>query len=227
MRDNSTPELISAISAPAITTYIAARLAFKSETLFVWTGINAIQPNGSGDYLLDNHTFDPLVAGVMVELGENTFTMAGSNELTVSLNIPSDPTIAIAAAQTYPDEYQGREATLWRAIMVRPSDPLAEPAWLWRRIRSGAMDKVEIQADGMSHRFNLTIESHQANISNASNQTYLNQRDYDPTDASQDYAPAIANGDPAPSKTYLGGYAQGASLFGGVGGYFLNKIAEQ
>lgn len=199
MRDGNTPQLEGAVSAPSITTYIAARLEFKSETLFVWTGINAIQVKGQGDWRLDGNTFDPLVNGVVVDIGENTFTMNGSNELQIALNIPSDATIAIAASQTYPNEYQSRPATFWRAIKVSSGDPLAEPVFIFRPIRTGRMDKVEIQADGSSHKFLLTIESHQSFISNASNQTYLNQRDYDTNDSSQDYAPSIANGDPAPS----------------------------
>lgn len=197
---NNAPELVAAVAAPIITTALAARLDFRSGVLFTWTGIGAIiAPSTTGDSLLDGQTFDPL-APEMVDIGENTFTMGGSGELVVALNVPAAPDIAIAAAQVYPNEYQGRSAVLWRAVRIDTGNPLAPPVWLFRRIRSGTMDKVEIQADGLSHKFILTIESHSGKVSNATNQTYLNQRFYDPADASQDFAPAIANGDPAPSK---------------------------
>jgi len=219
MRDNMTPELLGAVSALAITTAIAARLDFKSGTVFAWTGMSAIQPSNSGDSLLDGNTFDPFVSGVMVDIGENTFTLGGSDELTITLAIPSAPDVTIAAAQTYANEYQGRSAVLWRAVMLPNTDPLAAPVWLFRRIRSGTMDKVEIQADGSTHNFILTVESHSGKISNATNQTYLNQRAYDANDASQDYAPSIANGDPAPTKASV--FTQ--SVVGKVANSILNR----
>ena len=228
MRPGMSPEIVGAVTAPSITTAIAARLDFKNAPVFVWTGIHAIQPTSSGDSLLDGNTFEPLANGVVVDIGENTFSMNGSDELSISLNVPSAPSIEIAAAQVYPDEYRSRPAVLWRAIKLETGNPLAAPVWMFRRIRSGAMDKVEVQADGMSHKFMLTIESHSGKISNATNQTYLNQRQYDPNDASQDYSVSIANGDPAPTKantagvytpSNYGGYYGG----GGYGGYRYNN----
>lgn len=204
MRDNMTSEIVGAVTAPRITTALAARLDFKSESIFVWTGAMPIQPLNSGDGLLDGNTFEPLVHGVVVDIGENTMTMNGSNELTVVLNVPAAPDFSIAASQVYPNEFQSRSAVLWRALLIEPADPLGQPMWLFRRIRSGSMDKVEIQADGLSHKFILTIESHAGRISSASNQTYLNQKQYDPSDTSQDYAAAVANGDPAPTKSSVG-----------------------
>lgn len=199
MRPGTDNTILETISAPSITTALCARLDFQSETIFLWTGLHPITPTGSGDTSLDGHTFDPLAHGVVVDIGENTFSYTGSSELTIHLNIPSDPDIAIAAAQTYPAEYQARPATIWRALKIDTGNPLAEPVWLFRRIRTGSLDKLEVQADGQMHKLILTIESHQGRVSNASNQTYLDQRKFDPNDASQDYAVACANGDPAPS----------------------------
>lgn len=197
--DNS-PQLIGAVTAPSITTAIAARLAFKSGTINLWTGIGSIiAPNNSGDSLLDGRQFDA-IAHELIDIGENTYSMNGSGEFTLTLNVPAAPDITIAAASVYPSEYQGRSAVLWRAIKIDSGDPLAQPVWLFRRIRSATMDKVEIQADGSYHKFVLTLESHSGKITNATNQTYLNQRRYDPNDRSQDFAPSIANGDPAPTK---------------------------
>ena len=85
MRDAITGEIQSIISATQIQTAYCARLEFQSETVFIWTGAAPIQPTGSGDSLLDGNTFDPLAAGVMVEIGENTFSYNGSEELTIVL----------------------------------------------------------------------------------------------------------------------------------------------
>ena len=219
MRDNMTPDILGAIGAPTITTALLARLEFKSETVFVWTGVDNIIPTGSGDTALDGNTFDALAAGV-VEFGQNSFSKNGSDELEVTLAVPSTPHTAIAAATVYPSEYQARPVVLWRGIKLPQANPLAPPVWMFRRIRSGKIDHVEITNDGQSHNFKLTIESHQANITNASNQSYLNQKRFDRTDTSQDYAVSIANGQPAPAKS------TGIIASGGSGGQLLNKIGE-
>jgi hypothetical protein len=220
MRDNMSADVIGAISAPVITTALFGRLEFQSEVVFVWTGVGSILVTGSGDSLMDGNTFDALADGV-VQIGANSFTKNGSDELTVTLSVPSEPNTAIAAASVYPSEFRARSAYLWRGLLIPPADPLGQPLWVIRRIRTGKMDHVEITNDGQSHQFILTIESHQANISNASNQTYLNQKRYDPTDTSQDFAVSIANGQPAPSSS-------SAILSGGSGGggVLLSKTGE-
>jgi hypothetical protein len=200
MRPGTDATILGILGAPKIVTAYCIRLDFQSSTIGVWTGHDAIQPTGSADELLTGMTFDPMVAGVMIDIGENSYSYAGSEEFTLSLAIPASPNVTIAAASVLPAEYQSRPATVWRALLYPQSDPLAQPIWLFRRIRTGAMDKVEITNDGQSHTFQLTIESHQSLISAANNSTYLDQEKFDPTDTSQRSAVAIANGDPAPSK---------------------------
>lgn len=221
MRNGVTPEVNAALGAAGIVTGIAARLEFQSETLFVWTGAARIQPTGSGESLLDGNTFEPLAEGVIIDVGENTYSMTGSDEFTIALAIPSDAGTAIIASQVYPAEYQSRTAIIWRTFLYPQADPLAPPIWLFRRIRTGAMDKVEVQNDGSTNKFILTIESHQATISNATGQTYLDQKKYDPADTSQDYAVSIANGDPAPSK------GAGAPVYGSNGRVDVGATIEQ
>lgn len=226
MRNGVTQEVQDTLAAVGITTGLAARLDFQSETLFVWTGAARIMPSGSGETLLDGNTFEPLAQGVIVDVGENTYTMTGSDEFQISLAIPADASSAITASQIYPAEYQSRPATIWRVFLYPQTDPLAPPLWLFRRIRAGSMDKVEIQNDGQTNKFLLTIESHQSTISNATNQTYLDQPRYDPNDTSQDYAVSIANGDPAPTKGYSagsGGGSGGGTSNGDDGGRY-NRI---
>lgn len=200
MRDGIDATVQGIISAPAITTAWCARLDFRSETVCLWTGMGSIAPTSSGDYLLDGQTFDSITDGVVTDLGENSFSLSGSEELVVTMAIPASPSTAISASSVYPNEYQSRPVTIWRALLWPQANPLAPPIWLFRRIRSGSMDKIEITNDGTSHNFALTIESHQSRISNASNSSYLDQKRFDPTDTSQDYAASIANGDPAPAK---------------------------
>lgn len=201
MRDNTTEALLEALAQQGITTALCVRLDFASETLGVWTGVHAFAPTGSGDSLLEGTTFYPLQNGVVANIGDNSFSYTGSDALEIAMAIPSDVPIAIADAQIVADEYRGRSATVWRALMIdNPLDPLAQKTWLIRRLRAGTMDKVEVQSDGQSKIFKLTIESHSAYISGATQQTYLDQKRYDPTDTSQDYTAACANGSPAPTK---------------------------
>ena len=213
MRDGTTQAVLDALAADGITTALAARLDFKSESLFVWTGVGAIQPEGSGDSLLDGNRFEPLSNGVVLNVGDSSFSYSGSEALDLTLAVPSSQSTAIAAAQVFPDEYLSRPFTLWRALLKKfPTDPLAQPLWFFRRLRAGAMDKVEISNDGHQHTFRLTVESHASLISAATQQTYLDQERYDPADTSQRYAASIANGSPAPTN---GGFTGFASIFNG------------
>lgn len=217
MRDQMTPEVLAAVAAPVITTALLARLDFQSGPEFLWTGLDRLQPTGTGDPLLDGNTFDPIAEGIAVEVGENTFTQNGSDELQINLAVPAEMNVALAAAQSFPVEYLTRDATIWRAVRLVSTDPLAAPIWAIRRIRSGSMYKLEFQFDGSQHLVLLTIESHQSLISNATNQTYLDQSKYDPKDTSQNYAVSCANGSPAPTN----GVVTTPSL---IGGGSLNSI---
>lgn len=200
MRPGTTPGVLDALAKQGITTFLAARLEFANETIGVWTGGHPIEPQGTADSLLDGLRFEPLEHGVAVAVGDNSFSYNGSGALEVALAIPSAPSTVISASMVIPAEYQGRNATLWRALLIQP-DPLAEATWLFRRVRSGTMDAVEVQGDGTSHIFKLTIESHASMISAATQQTYLNQKTYDPLDQSQTWAATSANGDPKTSIT--------------------------
>lgn len=214
LRPGTDSAVIAAISAPSITTAYLIRLDFKSETVCVWTGIGSVTAMMSADTLLNGQTFDEISHGVVTQIGDNSFSMTGSETFQMSLAIPSSPSTAIAAAQVFPSEYQARQATVWRALLIRPADPLAEPLWMYRRIRSGAMDKIEISNDGDSHIFLLSIESHASLISSASQSTYLDQPRFDPNDISQKWAPSLANGGKSPTD---GSYNASTPLYGGSG----------
>lgn len=213
MRSGMTPEVMTALGADEIITALMVRLEFQTETMFVWTGSHPIIPSGSGDSAMDGNQFEPLINGVIVDIGENAFSYSGSDAFEMAVALPSSPSLAISNAEVFPSEFQGRTAIVWRAIRLPSGDPLAPPVWFFKRIRTGAMDTVETTNDGSSHTFKLTIESHQARISQATQQTYLDQKRYDPADTSQDYAAALANGDPAPSKS-------SGVISGGLGGMY-------
>ncbi|MCI1143236.1 hypothetical protein MOP88_14445 [Sphingomonas sp. WKB10] len=171
----------------------------------IWTGAEQLTVQGSADSLLNNMTFEPLVHGVVLDIGENNMSMSGSDALKIALGIPNDPSISVSAAMVDPDEYQARQATLWRAIMIASATPGAPPTWAFRRIRTGRMDTLEISDDGTSRKFVLGIEGHAGLISSATNQTYQTQKALDPSDTSQDYVLSCANGSPAPTKASLPG----------------------
>ncbi len=200
MRFGTDTALVSALEAAGITTAIMASLEFKSETVNVWTGAHQLEVQGSTDSVLNGKKFEPLVHGVVLNIGDNSFSMSGSDPLEITLAIPSAPSQAISAASVYADEYQSRNATLWRAVMIASPVPGAPATWAFRRVRSGAMDTVKISNDGLSHTFTLAIEGHASLISAATGSSYLDQKRFDPADASQDYTVSCANGDPAPSK---------------------------
>jgi hypothetical protein len=208
MRYGMNAEVLAALAAAGITTAILARLDFKSETICVWTGQERLTVTGSADSQINDMAFDPLVHGVVLDIGENNMSMSGSDVLKISLGIPSDPSAAIQAAIVYPDEYQSRPATLWRAIMIASAVPGAPATWAFKRIRTGRMDTLEISNDGSIQRFILGIEGHAGLISPATGQTYQNQKQLDPTDTAMDYAVSVANGSPVPTKPgSAGGWA--------------------
>lgn len=206
MRFGTDTALVAALEAAGITTAIMASLEFKSEIVNVWTGAHQLEVQGSTDSVLNGKKFEPLVHGVVLNMGDNSFSMSGSDPLEITLAIPSAPSQAISAASVYADEYQSRNATLWRAIMIASPIPGAAATWAFRRVRSGAMDTVKISNDGLSHTFTLAIEGHASLISSATGSSYLDQSRFDPVDTSQDYTVSCANGDPAPSKSNTNGW---------------------
>jgi hypothetical protein len=211
MRVGTNAEVLAALAAKGITTAILGRLDFKNETIGIWTGADSLTVTGSADSLLNNMTFDPLVHGVVLDIGENNMSMAGSDSLKVTLGLPGDPSVAVSAAMVDPDEYQARPATLWRAIMITSPTPGAPATWAFRRIRTGRMDTLEVSNDGSVQKFTLGIEGHAGLISAATGQTYQSQSALDPADTSQDYVLACANGSPAPSRGGpVGGFWGGA-----------------
>lgn len=202
--------LEAALAQPTITTFWAARLDFAAETIGVWTGPGSISATGSGDTLLDGMTFDALAHGIAVQVGDNSFSYSGSDQLDIALGVPAEVSQEISAANSDPTEWRARQATIWRALLIPQSDALAQPVWAWRRIRTGTMDSVQWSSDGQTVTFKLTVESHAALISSASGSTYLDQPRFDPADTSQKYAVALANGGNLPSTGTTGG-GSGAS----------------
>lgn len=189
-----------ALASVGIKTGFLGRFEFLSETVFITTLETALLVEGTGDDALDGNTFQPLVDGVMVQVGDNAFSYEGSDELTMTLAIPTSPPASIVNASIYPSEYLGRPAYLWRALMQTPPTVGAAAVWGFRRIRAGYMDMVRTMADGQQHVFSLTLESHAAMISSAGGSTYLDQQRIDPDDQSQNFAVNIANGSPAPAR---------------------------
>lgn len=204
MRPGINQEWLDLLTAAGITTAMLARLDFASGTVCAWTGTHPIQVV-SADSMLNGQTFLPIQAGLMVQIGDNKFSYSGSDALDLQIGIPSSAPIELEAASVVPSEYQGRSATIWRAVLIQPGG-IAEPHWLFRRVRTGVMDSIEVSADGLSRYFKLSIEGHAGMISASTQGTYLDQPKFDPDDRSQEYAPTIANGGDAPSKPTSAGW---------------------
>lgn len=204
MRDGINAEWLAALEAQGIRTAIMGFLDFKSEPIRLWTGWTAIQPMGSGDTQLDNFIFEPIANGLPIQIGENTFSYQGSDELSMALAVPETAPDALVAASLDSTEYKGRRAILWRALMITPPDTVSPAIWSFRRVRSGTMDKLSLTHDGQQRLFTLTIESHSASITNASASTYLDQPLFDANDTSQAYAVSIANDPRVPGRLATG-----------------------
>jgi hypothetical protein len=192
---------LGALAAQGITTAYLVRLDFASETAFIWTGEYPIEPNNTGDALLDGNTFQPFMSGTPYDVGTNTYSEQGSDALELTLAVPADLPPELVSASIDSNEYLSRPATVWRALMISQAG-LATPAvWMFRRIRSGSMDTLEFTTDSTQSVVKLTIESHASYISAASNSTYIDQKKYDPNDTSQDYMSSSVNGQPI-ANTY-------------------------
>lgn len=217
-----TPAEIAALERPAMTTALLARLDFASGPSFLWTGQTIFTINGTGDALLDGNTFDPIAPGIMVDTGENTYTMEGSSEMVVTVAIPSDAATNITAAMYLKSEFQCRPATFWRGLLLDWGQPGVAPQWAFRRVRTGSMDDLQVSDDGHSKKLSITIEGFAGRISNATNSTYLDQTRFAPADISQNFAVACANGSPAPTNAPSPGSA-GTLQQMGIPGYFADK----
>lgn len=204
-----------ALEAAGIRTAIAAWLDFASGPVAIWTGENGIYVTGTGDTALDGLTFQPLIDGLMIDVGSNTFSYSGSEALTVSLGIPDSPTTAELNSTIDPSEYQTRTAIFWRAVQVTPTSGTTPASWSFRRVRAGSMDELKITNDGTHHFFTMTIEGHAAMISSATASTYLDQPKFDAADTSQAYAVSIANNPKSPSLASTG--STGGASSGGLG----------
>lgn len=213
-------------SSTGITTGLLARFEFASGTVFCWTGPFTLQPGGSGDSLLDGNTFEPIAEGILIDAGSNQYNYTGSEALTLAMAIPSSPTTAMANSSHDPTEWQGRTCVIWRCVMTTLPTATTPAAFSYKRVRSGAMDLLDIAHDGKTHSFTLTVEAHASMISSATNSTYLDQKTrFDSSDTSQDFAINIANNPDAPTRgasgTVSGPYDTGG---GGGGAPRLSKL---
>jgi hypothetical protein len=217
----------AALAASGIRTAMLCRLDFDSGPVFVWTGSHAIAVSGTSDTLLDGNTFEPLAQGVMVSIGDNSFSYSGSESLTLTLAIPSSPTTPIVQSTITSSEYQGRAATIWRAMIIGDATASAAAQWSFRRVRAGAMDELSISNSADQHTFTMSVEAHAASISKASGSSYLDQKTrYDSTDTSNDFAVSIANNRNAPSGSAGGIIGNAGGFGGGKGGTFAEDLVR-
>jgi len=88
--------------------------------------------------------------------------------------------------------------------------------WLFKRIRSGQMDSLEVSNGADGQTFKLTIEAYAAAASNTTQSTYSDQKRFDVSDTSQDHMASAMNAEPgkvsvATASTSYGGNAGGYS----------------
>lgn len=192
---------VDALEAAGIRTHWLVRLDFRGETALVWTGPEPLGVMDTGDVELDGRVFQPLDPGIPISLGESSFSYQGSQPLTLACAIKAQPDETLAHAAVDRDEYQGRMAFVWRALLIAPPGPGVPPTWAFRQLRVGSMDEVIVRNSGAGgeHTFSLTIGGHATLMSQASQASWLDQRRFDSADSSQDYAVSIQNGRPMPA----------------------------
>lgn len=210
MRDGINEQWTEALASQGIRTGLLGWFDFKSSPVGVWTGWRSIKPMGTGDSILDGKTFDPFAEGIPVSVGDNTYSYTGSDALDINLAAPGELTPEMVYASLDPEEYQGRTAIIWRALMVTLPTATQPAEWAFRRVRAGVMDSLKITHTGDQFIFNLTIEAHASMMTNATGSSYLDQPKFDPSDTSQNYAVSIANNPQTPGR---GSYTRDA-IFG-------------
>lgn len=196
MRPGIDQTWLDALSRAGIQTALMARLDFASETICVWSGSFAISVTGNTDTLLNGQTFYPIQQGIVAEVGENAYSYSGSEAFEMSLSIPDSIPQALANAAVYEAEYMARPATIWRAVMISAPGIGTPSQWLFKRIRSGQMDSLEVSNGAEGQTYKLTIEAYAAAAATTTQSTYSDQPRFDPTDTSQDYMASSLNAQP-------------------------------
>jgi hypothetical protein len=205
---NISPQWTAALASQGITTAYLIRLEFSTETVLVWTGAYALTPVGQGDVKLDGFTFAPLVDGALYDVGENAYSMSGSGPLDLTISTPESLPDVLAQSQINENVYLARPAYMWRAVMISQAGLSTPAVWLFKRVRTGAIDKLSFVADADTSVCKITIGSHATYISNATNSSWADQRRLDPDDSSQDYMYSVTDTQPiSNSKAY------GASVY--------------
>ena len=173
MRPGTTPEITAALAEAGITTALLARLDFKSGTVCAWTGGHSIKVTGWADSLLNDQTFHPLENGVIVDIGDNSFSYSGSEALE----------IALGCAFTWVAEWQtlgysvgsSTYAACWTlappASPPRPPRPCRHAARTAAEVR-GFLHAASSRSSGVTTvaptSFDIALASATAPLSNAS-----------------------------------------------------------
>lgn len=215
MRPGIDQAWLDALSSAGIQTALMARLDFASETICVWSGSFAISVTGNTDTLLNGQTFYPIAQGIVAEVGENAYSYSGSEAFEMTLAIPDSVPQALANAAVYEAEYMARPATIWRAVMISAPGIGTPSQWLFKRIRSGQMDNLEVTNGADGQTFKLTIEAYAAAAGNTTQSTYSDQKRFDPTDTSQDNMASSMNAQP--------GKVASAVAYPGYGGSYSER----
>lgn len=200
---NIDPQWSALLAARGIQTAYLIRLDFSTQTTLVWTGGYAITPTGTGDDKLEGLTFAPFIDGALYNVGDNQYSTSGSGPLDITISVPETLPDVLAQSQINETVYLARPAYMWRAVMVSQAGLSTPATWLFKRVRTGAIDTMNFVADGEGSVCKITIGSHATYISNALQTQWSDQRRIDPNDSSQDYQYSVSDQQPiSNSKAY-------------------------
>ena len=139
----------AATAAPAVAIALLLELDFLPEPMRLWSGV--------GEFVWDNRTFTG--AGTLLGVSDTPeSTDVRANGVTLSLSGVPPEVIAAALDVTW----QGRAATLWKALLTDGGALISEPV----QILAGRMDALTWQ-EGQDATINLTVENRLVDLERA------------------------------------------------------------
>lgn len=149
-----TPDQAAATAAPRVVLALLLELDFLPEPMRLWSGV--------GDFVWNNRTFTG--AGTLLGVGDAVESAdVRANGLLLSLSgIQGDDGRDVIAAALQIASWQGRAATLWKAVLTEGGALISEPI----QILAGRMDALTWQ-EGQDATISLTVENRLVDLERA------------------------------------------------------------
>jgi len=158
MPRNLSNDIIAALSAPVLNLAVFCLLTFKSETIYLWTGV--------GDTTWNSHTWSG-IGSFLNFTGPEDSSVVEAKGLTVTLS-GIDTTLLPEALIDYK---LGLPATIYLALYSSPGTLIDNPVVAW----AGRMDQPTIDISGNEATISIALESRLLNMNCAIDRRYTQQ----------------------------------------------------